>query len=486
MTIGKKIIGGYAAILVMLVIVVVGAFYSLNTIQDGYNEYIDVRERQIHDADKLALTLAEETSHVRGWFLSPTVQSLLDDLQEEYQQFESIVVKMQERTLTEVGLGMLNDIANLHEEYKEGQENVIAMAQQGQPEEALALGIKETRPIGDKLTKRIEEFRARQVKLAGERRAEVMAMENSLSTVMIVISIIAIVSGLAIAFLLTRTITRQLRKSVAMVSSSSAQILAITTQVAYGSEETATATSETTTTAEEVRQTAQVSSQKAKYVSENVQKTAQVSQSGRKSLEESIEVMNRIRQQMESIAESIVEFSEQSKSIGEIIATVNNLAEQSNLLAVNAAIEAAKAGEQGKGFVVVAQEVKTLAEQSKQATAQVRTILNDIQKATNVTVMATEQGSKAVESGVKQSVEAGESIRMLGDSITEAAQAAVQIAASSQQQMVGMNQITSAMENIKQSTAENLSGIKQVEQAAQNLNEAARQLRSMIESKKAK
>ena len=135
---------------------------------------------------------------------------------------------------------------------------------------------------------------------------------------------------------------------------------------------------------------------------------------GRKSVESAIEGMQRIREQMESIAESIVQLSEQSQAIGEIIATVNDLAEQSNLLAVNAAIEAAKAGEQGKGFAVVAQEVKSLAEQSKQATAQVRTILGDIQKATSAAVMATEQGSKAVEAGVKQSGEAGESIRQLG------------------------------------------------------------------------
>jgi len=90
----------------------------------------------------------------------------------------------------------------------------------------------------------------------------------------------------------------------------------------------------------------------------------------------------------------------------------------------------AKAGEQGKGFAVVAQEMKSLAVQSKQATAQVRTILGDIQKATSAAVMAAEQGSKAVDAGMKQTTEAGESIRLLADSISEAAQAATQIAAS--------------------------------------------------------
>jgi len=160
---------------------------------------------------------------------------------------------------------------------------------------------------------------------------------------------------------------------------------------------------------------------------------------------------------------------------------VNDLAEQSNLLAVNAAIEAAKAGEQGKGFAVVAQEVKSLAEQSKQATAQVRAILGDIQKATSGAVMATEQGSKAVEAGVKLSGEVGESIRVLADSIEEAAQAAIQIAASAQQQFVGMDQVALAMRNIQQASVQNVAGTKQTEIAAQNLRELGQKLKQLVD-----
>lgn len=273
----------------------------------------------------------------------------------------------------------------------------------------------------------------------------------------------------------------EIQKSVNVFTSSASEIAAAATQVASGAAETAAAVNETTVTVEEVKQTAQLSSQKSKYVSESAQKAVQISQSGRKSVEEAIEAMNRIREQMESIAESIVRLSEQSQAIGAIIATVNDLAEQSNLLAVNASIEAAKAGEQGRGFAVVAQEVKSLAEQSKQATAQVRTILSDIQKATSASVMATEQGSKAVEAGVKQSVQAGESVHKLAESIAEAAQTATQIAASSQQQMAGMDQMTLAMENIKQASEQNVTSTKQTEIAAQNIHELGQTLKQLVE-----
>jgi len=276
-------------------------------------------------------------------------------------------------------------------------------------------------------------------------------------------------------------VTREIREGVNVLASSASEILASTTQVASGAAETATAVSQTTSTVEEVKQTAQVSSQKAKYVSESAQKSGQVSQTGKKAVEDTVAAMNRIREQVDSIAESIVRLSEQSQAIGEIIATVNDLAEQSNLLAVNASIEAAKAGEQGKGFAVVAQEVRSLAEQSKQATAQVRGILGDIQKATSAAVMATEQGSKAVEAGVAQSTETGESIRVLADSIAEAAQAATQIAASAQQQLVGMDQVALAMENIKQASTQNVASTKQAETAAQNLHDLGQKLKRLVE-----
>jgi methyl-accepting chemotaxis protein len=278
-----------------------------------------------------------------------------------------------------------------------------------------------------------------------------------------------------------KSVMARIREGVNVLGTTANQVSASTTQLASSAVQTATAVTETTTTVEEVRQTAQVASQKAKSVSESAVKTAQISQNSKKVTEESIEGMQRIQQHVNAIADSMMRLSEQTQAIGQIIATVEDLAAQSNLLAVNAAIEAAKAGEQGRGFAVVAQEVRSLAEQSKQATNQVRTILNDIQKATGAAVMATEQGSKAVEEGVRQFSQAGQSIQILSASVSEATQAATQIAASSQQQLVGVDQVATAMENVKQASAQNVASAKQLESAAHGLNDLGQSLKQLVE-----
>ena len=274
---------------------------------------------------------------------------------------------------------------------------------------------------------------------------------------------------------------QEMNEGVNLLGSSASQILAATTQVAAGTAETSTAISETTTTVEEVQQASKQSALKAKNVADSAQRVVQVSQNGQKAVEETVNSMNRISEQMDVIAQTVVKLSEQSQSIGGIIASVTDIADQSNLLAVNAAIEAANAGEHGKGFAVVAQEIKNLAGQSKQATMQVRNILNDIQKATGAAVMATEQGSKAVESGVTQSKQAGEAIRILGDSSNEAFQAASQIVASSQQQVIGMDQIGMAMQNINQAGTEAAVSMLQSEKSARNMHDLGQKLKAMVE-----
>ena len=279
---------------------------------------------------------------------------------------------------------------------------------------------------------------------------------------------------------------KEITEGVNVISSSSSEIMAMVSQLASGSAETASSITETSSTIEEIKQTAEVSNQKAIEVAESAAKIAGVSQNGNKAVTETIEGMNKIKQQMESIAAIVIQLSEKSIMIGDITTAVNDIAEQSNLLAVNASIEAAKAGEQGKGFSVVAQEIKNLSERSKESTAQIKTIISDIQKEISRAVMATEQGGKVIDEGLRLSSSASEVITTLAASIEQAAQSSLQIAAASQQQVVGMDQIATAMESINEASVQASSSTKQTEESLIGLNNLGEKLSNLMKKYKLK
>ena len=191
----------------------------------------------------------------------------------------------------------------------------------------------------------------------------------------------------------------RMREATTNISSATSEILATTSQQAAIVSQQAASVNETSTTVQEVRQTAEQSHERVELVSRMVEESTEASKRGLSAVKETVTGMDNIKEQVGNIAETILALSEQTQQIGAIIATVNDIADQSNLLALNAAIEAARAGEAGKGFAVVAGEVRSLAEQSRQATSQVKEILGDIQKATNTAVMVTEEGTKRTEAG---------------------------------------------------------------------------------------
>ncbi|MBI3995191.1 MAG: MCP four helix bundle domain-containing protein, partial [Nitrospirae bacterium] len=302
MTIGKKIIGGYAVVLVILVIVTASGFYSLKVIERAYAEFLDVEAQAILGATELKLIARDQAAQYRGLLLYPEEQGrFVNDLRESHQQFDAQIERMKNLSYAETGRRIIDEIEGIQKKYKESQERGIALIQRGKLKEAIVLSEQEALPLAGELRDKCGQYIELKQKRLADGRADVSRTLGRSTIVLISVSLLALISGLAIGFLLTRSITQQLRGAIAQLSSSSAEILTMTTQVASGAAETATAVSETTTTVEEVKQTAQVSSQKAKYVSETAQRASQSSQAGRKSVEGSIEGMGRIREQTETI-----------------------------------------------------------------------------------------------------------------------------------------------------------------------------------------
>jgi methyl-accepting chemotaxis protein len=273
----------------------------------------------------------------------------------------------------------------------------------------------------------------------------------------------------------------QIREAATALSSQAAEILATTTQQASGASEQSAAISQATTTVDEIKTIAMQLMNRSQAVADTAQRTVEVSRTGQDTVREAVTGMSQIKARVDVIEENILSLSERTNQIGEIIETVNAIAAQSNMLALNASVEAARAGEQGKGFAVVAEEVRDLAERSTQATAQVKAILSDIQRATNATGMATEEGKKGVDAGVQLVGQMGEAIGQLGQVIDESAQSAMQMLAGGQQQTSGMEQIAVAMQNINQVTVQSMASTRQAERSAQELNALARNLTEVVE-----
>lgn len=270
-------------------------------------------------------------------------------------------------------------------------------------------------------------------------------------------------------------------QGLTVLSSSVLEISGSVGQVVTSSAQTSSAMTETTVTVEQLRQAAQLSNNMAKDVARSAQEAVKTSAAGRQATDDAVKMISVIKEQMTTIGETVVRLSEHSMAIERIIASVQDIADQSNLLAVNASIEAARAGEHGKGFAVVAHEIKTLSDESKQSTEQVRSILEEIRKWVAAVVMAAEQGGKAVEAGVDQSVAAGKSIEKLYSSVESSAKAANEIQSSSDQQSTSIDQVSSAMTSIESAMRQNVDSASQLETAARRLTELGDQLKQMVD-----
>lgn len=299
-------------------------------------------------------------------------------------------------------------------------------------------------------------------------------------TLLVLAGLLALAVGTISAVVLNRAVSGPLKETTGVLASSAAEILAASTQQASGAAESSAAVAETVATVDEVSRTAEQAAERAKALAESAQRAAEIGAVGRKAVDASVASIATVKERVESTAENILALAEQAQAIGEIISTVNDIAEQTNMLALNAAVEAARAGEQGRGFAVVAGEVKSLAEQSKKATVEVRRILGDIQRATSAAVMSTEEGTKQVTATAAQVTEAGQTIRSLAEAVSDAAQAAAQIVASAGQQAVGMSQIREAIGNIHEVTQQNLAATKQTERAAQDLDALGSRLLDLV------
>jgi methyl-accepting chemotaxis protein len=287
-------------------------------------------------------------------------------------------------------------------------------------------------------------------------------------------SLNTMVSGLA-------EISSEIQAGVQEIGLSTTEILNSVSQHTESAGQQSAAITETSATVNELRQAADKTAQRAREVAQEASDSVRVSDESTDAVAALAEAMQEIRDRVDGVSGEIVTLSERAQQIGVITETVKELADRSNLLALNATIEAARAGEAGKGFAVVADQVRELAEQSKQAAAKVETILAEVRDASTAAVAASEAGASVVEHGLTLTTRAGEGIQSLTEIIRAASRAAEEIAASAHQQSVGVDQIAESMTSIETGTTQFRDGAESSQIAAESLNELAAKLAALTE-----
>jgi methyl-accepting chemotaxis protein len=297
----------------------------------------------------------------------------------------------------------------------------------------------------------------------------------------VVLAVLAALLALIVAFVLTRGLSRQIGSAVQHIQSSSSELQTAANQQASGAKEQSTAMNEITTTISELLATSKQIAESAQRVAHIADDTAKAARAGEQTAGRTADSISAIKKQVDLIVAHMLDLGKKSQQIGGILEIINELAEQTNILAINATIEAAGAGDAGKRFAVVAEEIRRLADRVGGSTREIRGLIDEIRGAVNTTVMTTEGGTKAVDAGTRQFAEVAVALRQIVSSVGTTTEAAREIGLSTKQQSSAVEQVNVAISNVAQATRETEASASQTFQTASQLTGLSRELMRLIQ-----
>ncbi|WP_420264318.1 methyl-accepting chemotaxis protein [Candidatus Magnetominusculus dajiuhuensis] len=309
---------------------------------------------------------------------------------------------------------------------------------------------------------------------------EALSTSTHLFYAMLIMGLITAICVVAIGWRFSRSISMPLSRSINNISTSTTEISATVEQHERTASQQSTAVNETTTTMDELSASFKQSAEQAKNAAEGADHVMLMANEGAANLNEMLAGMASLKERVEATASMILQLSEKTTRIENIANVVSDFAGETKMLAMNAAVEAVRAGEHGKGFSVVAMEIRKLAEQSKKSAEEINSVVTEIQKATNTTVMVTEESTKTVDKEMELADVAAETFGKLSSVIRSSAENIQQIFLNIQQQSAAIAQVVEAMNSINRSVKETSSGITQTKQGIQKLDEVARDLKQMV------
>ncbi|NTW80044.1 MAG: methyl-accepting chemotaxis protein [Geobacteraceae bacterium] len=277
-----------------------------------------------------------------------------------------------------------------------------------------------------------------------------------------------------------RNIISQISSTSSQVASAAVQLNATAEQIATGAEEVAAQAGTVATAGEEMSATSGDIAQNCQMAAEGAQRASHTAQNGAAVVEKTVRVMGQIAEKVQESAKTVESLGSRSDQIGAIIGTIEDIADQTNLLALNAAIEAARAGEQGRGFAVVADEVRALAERTTRATREIGEMIKSIQKETKDAVAAMEQGVHQVETGTEEAAKSGQALQDILQQVNDVAMQVNQIATAAEEQTATTSEISSNMQQITEVVQQTSHGAHESATAASQLSGNAEELQRLV------
>jgi methyl-accepting chemotaxis protein len=531
--VGTKLLCAFGAILLLMTFLGVFAIYQVGRVNDGA---VQLGTNWMPSTNRVA----ELDSHLNS-FRRAELQHILSTTPEEMDRYEKRMAKVREEMATvEAAYRKLissPEEQKMYEQYARSlasyfSENpkIVDLSRQNRNQEARDL----LRGDSAKALAEAEEDLNRLIELnvkGGQdefRKSELLY--SSTKIVMVATLVVSIAFGMFLAFVISRMITvplvagvdltnriasgdltvdvrsgsrdevgqlmdairhmvENLRTMIARtveiagsIASASTQLHATSEQIATGAEEVANQTNTVATASEEMSHTSTDIARNCSMAAEASRQTTESAHDGARVVNDTIEGMNIIAERVQQSSRTVEALGARSDQIGQIVGTIEDIADQTNLLALNAAIEAARAGEQGRGFAVVADEVRALAERTTKATREIGEMIKSIQNETREAVRAMGEGVREVEKGTESSRKSGQALEDILGRINEVAMQINQIATAAEEQTATTSEVSMNIQQITEVVHQSARGAEETANAASQLARQANDLQSLVRS----
>jgi methyl-accepting chemotaxis protein len=479
-TFGKKLAAGFAFAFVLLVVIGTVAYRGLTSLAESSQWITHTHEVLEHVSAVISLLKDAETSQ-RGFVITGD-ETFLEPYRTAESKLPQVIKDLRELTIDNAAQQRRIDALEpiIAAKFSE-MIRIIELRRGGgfdAAEKGVAVGV--GRRLMDQLRAELGQTESEERRLLKIRTDEGEAAATLARTTLIYGTLLCALAMIIASIALTSSLTGQVGSAVQHIQSSSVELQAAANQQATGSKQQAAAMTEITMTITELLATSKQIAESAQRVARIATETAGAARGGDQTVQRTHESVSAIRRQVDLIVNHMLELGRKSQQIGGILEIINELSEQTNILSINATIEAAGAGEMGRRFAVVADEIRKLSDRVGGSTKEIRNLVDEIRAAVNTTVMATESGSKAVDAGSRQFGEVAESFTRIAGLVGTTTDAAREIELSTKQQASAVEQVNVAVSNVAQATRETESSSAQTLQTASQLATLSRELTRII------